>query len=239
VRSRELRNGTKIELSNGGADAVWTTWSAAHGFDAHAGNGPTAKPPNVDALQDDQSRLSYSWDDGGNHYVVLNTDTWTTTPDAATSSTQLGWIALNWLSADLKAAEVNQAVHHIFVFGHKPVVSPLGVDNSDESINPVFTAKLESLLDETTKVRGYFCAHAHLWDARKLPGARGVYQIVAGNGGSSVETVWKQPFYGFTEVRLYQSGKVSVVSYQRPVPNPYNQSPATPATAQSEMMITP
>ncbi len=230
-----------LELSNGPADAVWTQWIAAQGFDGHAGNGPTNGAPNTDALQDDQSKLSYSFDDGDSHYVVLDTDTWTTTPDLSTGSTQIGWIALHWLTADLNAAQANPKTARIFVFGHKPLVSPLGATTSDEAINPALASSMESLLDATPKVSGYFCAHAHEWDARKLPGARGVYQIVAGNGGSQLEAGWNvsTPFYGFTQVRAYQSGRVGVVSFQRPVPNPYNASPATPATAASELVIVP
>lgn len=232
-------NGTKVELSNPGADAVWTSWTAAHGFDSHAGNGPTQAAPNADALSDDQSRLTYSFDDGAVHYVVLNTDTLTTAPDPATGSTQIGWIAMSWLAADLAAAQAKAAVQHIAVFGHKPIVSPSGATGSDAIINPAFTGAIASLLDQTGKVRGYFCAHAHLWDAQKLPGQRGVYQVIAGNGGSQVETAWAQPTYGFTEVRFYQSGKVGVARHDRPVPAPYYQSPAAPAQGQPELVIVP
>jgi len=232
-------NGNKVELSNAPADKVWTDWTAAHGFDTHAGNGPTPAAPNVDALSDDQSRLTYSFNDGAVHYVVLNTDTLTTTPDTVTGSTQIGWIAMHWLAADLAAAQASATIQHIAVFGHKPLVSPLGNTTSDAVINPLFTGAIESLLDQIGKVRGYFCAHAHLWDAQKLPGQRGVYQVIAGNGGSQVESAWAQPSYGFTEVRVYQSGKVGVVSHQRPVPATYFQSPAAPAQAQPELIIAP
>jgi hypothetical protein len=230
-------NGTKIELSNPAADAAWTGFLGGHGFGKYAGNGPTAAGANADALSDDQSKLTYSFDDAGVHYVLLNTDTWTTTPDAATSSTQLGWIAMKWLTADLAAAQASSAVAHIVLLGHKPIVSPSGLTTSDEIVNPTFTSALESLLDKTDKVRGYFCAHAHLWDARKLPGSRGVYQIIAGNGGSNVEASFAMPFFGFTEVRFHASGKVGVIRHDRPVPVPYNQFPAVPATAQPEQIV--
>ena len=232
-------NGTKIELSNPGADAVWTGFLGGHAFGKYAGNGPTTAGANADSLADDQSKLTYSFDDAGVHYVLLNTDTWTTVPDAATGGTQLGWIAMKWLAADLAAAEASGAVDHIVVLGHKPIISPAGLTTSDEIINATFTGALELLLDTTTKVRGYLCAHAHLWDARKLPGSRGVYQIIAGNGGSEVETSFTMPFFGFTEVRFYQSGKVSVIHHDRPVPAPYNLFPAVPATAAEEQIVAP
>jgi hypothetical protein len=232
-------NGSKVELSNPGADDVWTTWAAAHGYDAHAGNGPTPAGDDADALADDQSRLSYSFDAGDVHYVVLDTDTWTTTPDPATGDTQIGWMPLKWLTADLASAQANGAVKHVVLLGHKPVVSPTGDATSDGAVNPALTGALEALLDATPKVRGYFCAHAHLWDARKLPGQRGVYQIVAGNGGSQLEASWGAPTYGFTEVRIYASGKVGVVSWQRPVPATYDQGPTSAAVPEPELVISP
>lgn len=232
-------NGTKVELSNPGADDVWTSWVTGHGFAQQAGNGPTKASPNADALQDNQSKLTYSFDEGGIHYVVLNTDTWTSTPDATTGSTQTGWIAMTWLAGDLAAAQASPSVQHIVVLGHKPIVSPIAGAVKDDAINPAFTGPLETLLDQTAKVRGYFCAHAHLWDAQKLPGKRGVYQIIAGNGGSALESNWAPAFYGFTEVRFYQSGKVGVIRHDRPVPNPYNLPAAGPAQAQAEQTIVP
>jgi hypothetical protein len=228
-----------LEFSNSGSDDVWTSWIAAQGFDGHAGNGPTGAPPNADALQDDQSKLSYSFDDAGVHYVVLNTDTWTTTADATTGATQIGWIALHWLEADIAAAQANASVSSIFVFGHKPIVSPTGGTDGDSAISPDLVPELESTLDGASKVKGYFCAHAHEWDARTLPGSRGVYQIVAGNGGSQLETGWTvaTPYYGFTEARIYSSGRVGIVSHQRPVPTPYDATPAVPAVATPELTI--
>ena len=229
------------ELSNGPADAVWTAWLTRQAFDSHAGNGPTTAGSNADALQDDQSKLSYSFDDSGNHYVVLNTDTWTTTADSSTQSTMIGWVALQWLTADLGAAQANPSVKSVFVFGHKPILSPTGSTAEADAINPVLASGMASLLDATPKVKGYLCAHAHEWDARHLPGSRGVYQIVAGNGGSRLESGWNvaTPFYGFTEARVYTSGRVGIVSHQRPVPSPYTASPAMPATAAAELTIAP
>ena len=124
--------------------------------------------------------------------------------------------------------------------GHKPILAPSGSTAAADAVNPALASKLASLLDGTPKVRGYFCAHAHEWDARKLPGARGVYQIVAGNGGSQLESGWNvaTPYYGFTQARVYQSGRVGIVSFQRPVPSPYTAS-ASPATPATEMIIAP
>ena len=227
----------KDEVSNPAADAVWTSWLAANHFDRHAGNGPTSAPPNADALQDDQRALTYSFDDGGAHFVILDTDSWTTTPDSTTGSTQIGWVAEHWLAADLAAAQANPAITGIYVFGHKPLVAPSG--STDGALNSALVAEIEQLLDSTPKVKGYFDAHVHEWWSTQLPGSRGVWEIIAGNGGSQLATSWSEPnpYFGFTLVKIYASGKVGVVSYRRPAPSPYNAPTSTPATASTELVI--
>jgi hypothetical protein len=234
VSGNEVNN----EASGSDADGEWVSWLHTSGFDSRAGNGPTTAAPNADLLQDDQSKLSYSFDDGGVHYVALNTDTWNTNG----SGSDIGWVPLQWLTADLAKAQGNPAITAILVFGHKPIVSPVGSTAMADIIHPMLTSGLESLLDSTAKVKGYFCAHYHGWDARKLPGARGVYQIIAGNAGSQLETTWTPPmtYYGFTAINVYTSGKVGIVSYERPVPSPYNATTGVvAATAQPEIIIAP
>ena len=68
-----------------------------------------------------------------------------------------------------------------------------------------------------------------------------MYQIVAGNGGSALESGWtaNPPYYGFTVARVYTSGRVGIVSYRRPVPSPYNAPSATPAQPEPEITIAP
>ena len=100
---------------------------------------------------------------------------------------------------------------------------------------------LAQLLDDTEKVKAYLCAHAHQWNDSKLPGKRGTHQIVAGNGGSKLDAAWTPavPYFGFTEVRVYQSGKVGVVDHRRPVPAPYNAPTTQAAIATPELVISP
>ena len=234
-------NGTSVEISNSSADAVWNSWVATNGFASHGGNGPTNSPPNDDALQDDQSSLTYSFDDGANHFIVLDTDSWTTVADSTTGSTQVGWVALNWLQADIEAAQANPQITGIFLFGHKPLISPSGSTAGTDAINPMLAATMQQTLDENSKVKGYFTAHAHEWQASQLPGVRGVTQIIAGNGGSALETAWTEPnpYFGFTVVKIYASGKVGAVSYQRLAPSPYNATTTSPATPAPEIVVAP
>lgn len=229
-------SGTTVEVSNPGADAAWTQWLSASGFGGFAGNGPTVGSDPGDALKDDQSALSYSFDQGGIHFVLLNTDTWTSTVDA-TTLTKIGWVPLAWLKKDLAAAQANPSVSAIFVLGHKPLVSPKGDTAYDATVEASLVPALEQLFDATPKVKAYLAAHAHLWDAQKLPGTRGVYQVVAGNGGSAPAGSWANPFFGFTEVRVYANGSVGVVSHQRPVPTPYSSTAVVKAVAGAELVI--
>ena len=175
--------------------------------------------------------MTYSFDDGSAHYVVLDTDTWTTTVDPSTGGTQIGWVAVHWLEADLAAAQANPATTAIYLFGHKPLVAPSGSTTSTDAINPALAPAITQLLDSTTKVKGYFTSHAHEWVATQLPGSRGVWQIIAGNGGSPLDASWTEPdpYFGFTVVKTYASGKVGVVSYRRPAPTPYNAPTSTAA----------
>src|SRR5436190_825206 len=62
-----------------------------------------------DNLATDQTKLSYSFDFRGMHFVVINTD-----PVGKDAHAPVGWLA-----ADLQAAK-NRGVAHNFVFDHKP-----------------------------------------------------------------------------------------------------------------------
>lgn len=229
----------KSEVPNPVAGDVWLRWLARSGFDARGGNGPTNASPNPDALQDDERNLSYSFDEGRVHFVVLDTDSWTTTPDPATGSTQIGWVPIHWLTADLAAAEANPAVQNIFVLGHKPLTRPSGQTSADQVINPAMNSAMIDLLDAHPKVKGYLTSHDHLWDARQLPGRRGVWQIISGNGGSPLDPAWavEAPYFGFTVVNVYASGRVDVVPYGRPAPKKYDDPVTAPAIARPELTI--
>lgn len=152
-------------------------------------------------------------------------------------STQVGWVAEHWLAADLGAAQANPAITGIYIFGHKPLVAPGGA--SDGALNDALVGPIEQLIDSTPKVKGYFNAHVHEWSSTQLPGTRGVWQIVAGNGGSQLETTWSEPhpYFGFTLVNIYASGKVGVVSYGRPASSPYNSPTSTAALPSPEITI--
>jgi hypothetical protein len=141
----------------------------------------------------------------------------------------------------VQAAQANAKTTGIYVFGHKPLVAPGGATDSDSAINPALAPAIMALFDANSKVRGYFTSHAHQWVQASLTGARAVPQIIAGNGGSALDTTWTvpTPYFGFTVARIYASGKIGIVNYQRPAPTPYNAATTTPAVAQPEFFLSP
>lgn len=226
-----------IETLNPDAVPVWLNWITSSQFDQYAGNGPTNGPPNLDNLTSDQSKFSYSFDHGSIHYVVLNTDT-------VTKANKIGFLPLNWLTTDIQNAQKNSAIQTILIFGHKPIVPakpPLGmnVKGSDLTIDPSLVQPMTDLFDQNPKVKAYLCAHAHLWDAQRLPGKRGVWQVISGFGGSPLDyngNPASGSVFGFTVLKVYESGNLSVTEYSRPVPNPYTGA-TTAATPKTEFMI--
>jgi hypothetical protein len=230
----DASKGAKVEVLNPATIPVWTDWLSRNGFDQFAGNGPTDAAPNMDMLKGDESRMTYSFDIGDTHFVILNTDTLNTTLN-------IGWIAFNWIKQDILKAQHNSDIKSIFVLGHKPILAPIeAVEPGNSIINPL-SFRLASLLNGSRKVKAYLCAHAHLWEARQLGGRHSAWQVVAGNGGSQLVEGWEPiggKFFGFTLVKLYENGKVGVVSYRRPVPPIYFEGPTQPAQPQPEIFLT-
>jgi len=224
--------GQSVEVSNPPTGTVFTSMMAAF---IPAGNGPTEAPPNPDGVARDESQLSFSFRDGNRMFVLLDTDTYIgdDSPDG------IGYVPLNWLQEQLRQAQSDATIGHVFVFGHKPIV---GQEGEGETIAPSQRAAFQSVLcdpsgrGEPTKVRGYFCAHAHYWDYDSLPcpSAPGMLnQVINGNGGTSVENAFFEPphgFFGYTILGVTRSGRVVLEAWGRPVTVPDdapNQAPAT------------
>jgi hypothetical protein len=64
-----------------------------------------------------------------------------------------------------------------------------------------------------------FSAHNHLWYKHR-PSPNGAWQIIAGNGGSILESgvVGDDAYFGFTQVTVGRHGGVTVTSFGRAVP---------------------
>lgn len=238
----------KTEVPNPPAWAYWLSvmsppGSKAGGYDFIAGsNGPTTAAPNPDRLLTDESRFSYTFRSGAILFVILNTDT-------QVDATSAGTVPLQWLAAQLRGAQADPAVQHVFVMGHKPIVSPA---TGDGGIRADQAADLYALLNNpggdgsTGKVRAYLSAHAHEWKysaslALKDGSAGKIPQIVAGNGGSPPAKNWRgdAAYFGYTLVAVMQSGAITAQSLGRKIPAPYYAQAATPTTVRATHDIVP
>ena len=167
-----------------------------------------------DGLATDQSKLSYSFDFQGFHFVVINTDP---VGNDAHAPTQ-------WLSADLAAAAARN-VKKNFVFGHKPAYTYAFLANAATpaaglDAAPGTVADRDAFWNVIEANRAiYFCGHEHVYNVSQPRGA--AYQILVGAGGSpfdaKVTDVTKNPAtdreYTWATVRLHQDGSADILGY--------------------------
>ena len=175
-------------------------------------NGPKATGlfPGTDSLMSDQSHLTYSFDFGGDHFVVFNTD-------PVDRENRLPW---HWLENDLRAAREDGA-RHIFLFGHKP---PFPVHFESESGLELCPANRDSLWSviERYNCDAYFGSHYHLWDTLQIHKGK-TWEIVCGNAGAPVDKDWLPSYYGYTLVNVYD--KVDVTSMGHDVDKDHYMEP--------------
>lgn len=159
----------------------------------------------LDSLPTDQSKLTYSFDNGCDHFIILNTDP--VGRDAI--------VPFNWIANDIKNAR-NNGARHIFSFGHKPAYSSYLKPGDGLEAN-VRTRDSFWKYMEQYNAEAMFSAHEHIWDTIH-PHVGKTWQVIAGNGGSLVETTWMgsgQAYFGYTLVNVYTNNQVGVKSYGR------------------------
>jgi calcineurin-like phosphoesterase family protein len=237
----------KVEVPNHATDARWLKWLHNSGFDtfAKAANGPTNASPNPDQLANDQSEMTYSFNIGDVHFIVINTDTLNTNIDKDTNASHTGWIPYHWIEQNVRSAQANPKVSAIFLIGHKPIMEHPQAEEKEKAIlntkkHPLGD-QLQALFQANDKVRAYLCAHEHLWNCSRLEKAPQVWQVIVGNAGSKLNSKWNPPggtFFGFSQINVYDSGKIGLVNYQRPTPKPpqkyFEGAPVPPASAQPQ-----
>lgn len=178
-------------------------------------------PGAADGLSTDQSKLSYSFDVGDNHFAIINTD-----PAGADSTAPA-----NWLSADFSAAQTRGA-KHFFVFGHKPAYTyfynstatagGLDANTAGTANRDAFWSTIESY------GATYFCGHEHTYNMSQptiinTDGTKrtsSAYQVLVGSGGSPFDAAAlaagepvTDRYYAFANVSVFQSGKVQIDAY--------------------------
>ncbi len=184
-----------------------------------------------DALQTDQSRLSYSFDFKDTHFLALDTD-----------PVGKDWHVPNaWVASDLAAARAKGA-KHIFVIAHKPAY-PYPTVPTDGLVmdQPARDAFWTSLVNN--QVEATFSAHNHVY-YRSQPTGK-TWMIIAGNGGTPIDATADRDarFHG-NLLRVYaghvlNNGRVFSKSYGRDVPAAtYTQAPAGATTLRDSVEIT-
>jgi hypothetical protein len=239
---KDDKDADDTEVPNKHCDSVWLKWLKKSGFDtvARVANGPTAGHPKEDHLVDDQSELTYSFNIKDIHFIVINTDTISSVIDPKTKHPYAGWVPYHWIEKDVKAAQEDSKISAIFLFGHKPIMDHPKKEE-DSILNEgdyKLGDKLQSLFQSHSKVRAYLCAHEHVWDSAPLAKAPKVYQVIAGNAGSQLNSKWSPPggtYFGFSEIKIYGHGKVGLINHARPTPTPpqlyFEDHPQAPMAA--------
>jgi hypothetical protein len=171
--------------------------------------------PGLDGETTDQSKLTYSFDFRGSHFVVINTDPVGVGINGGSLDSHA---PTQWLAQDLAAA-ASRGNTHFFVFGHKPAytydysgtgaVTGGGLD-VDLPARDAFWNVIEQY------GATYFCGHEHT-TAVARPNRKAA-QVLVGSGGSPFDvakgTVSVNPAtdrdYAWASVEVHQSGEVEV-----------------------------
>lgn len=224
-----LQGNHESQAKSGGTKLAYveaeTSWVSVMGPHIQGSNGP--KAGGADGLATDQSKLTYSFDHAGTHFVVLNTD-----------PVGKDWqVPAQWVASDLAAARAAGA-KHVFSIGHKPAYpSPLSGEGGLSMFPAVRDAFWSAM--ENSHAEAMLAAHNHLWFKTR---PTKTWQIVAGNGGSLLEpgVTGTDAYYGFTHVQIDASGAVTAKSYGRDVPaNGYlGKSAAYPTTVRDTVDLT-
>ncbi|HSZ71919.1 MAG TPA: T9SS type A sorting domain-containing protein [Cytophagaceae bacterium] len=199
--NHETQDKAAGKLSFPAAERTYVREMAAY---IRGANGPVATGlvAGTDSLTTDQSKLTYSFDHKGSHFVILNTD-----PVGRDSR-----VPTYWIDNDIRTARTNGA-KHIFAFGHKPAY-PSVLTVTDGLVAYPYQRNVFWNTMENNQCEAMFSAHNHLWE-KQQPHTGKTWQIIAGNGGSSLQSGTAHPYFGYTLVNVYTYGTVTAVSYGR------------------------
>ncbi|MEP7217495.1 MAG: metallophosphoesterase [Bacteroidota bacterium] len=212
--NHEVQNDKKIAYA--AAERQWLSIMAPY---INGSNGPAAG--GADSLATDQSRLTYSFNFKDAHFVVLNTD-----------PVGKDWrVPTKWIATDVAAAH-GAGVKHIFAIGHKPAYPWDGADGLAKY--PTDRDNFWSAL-EGNNSEAMLAAHNHLFYKEQPHGK--TWQIVAGNGGSILETglAPDKLYYGYTVVSVLKNGRVIAKSMGRDIPAASYKAPAPASTYPTTM----
>lgn len=233
--NHETQNASKVTTLAG--EQAWLEIMAPYIISA---NGEPAGGP--DGLATDQSKLSYSFDWKGTHFLLLDTD-----PQGRDWTVPTQWVATDVAAAKAAGAKHIMAVMHKPAYGWSgaPTDSLLGKGATPTAFYLGLRDQFWSTL-ENNQAEAVFSAHNHLWS--KFQPTNHTWQIIAGNGGSQLETTVANgsagipAYYGYTVVNVSAAGPVVVKSMGRDIPAAgyWADAPAsaTPTTVRDTQDIT-
>lgn len=149
------------------------------------------------------NELTYSFTQKNIAFIVMNTDTYNP-PVAPATEGEEGQIPLSWITGQLTKYQNDTSIDHIFVLGHRSYYV-YGTPTTGHGGLPDGQALWDAMTD--AKAVAWLGAHTH--DYNRYQGATGgVTQIIAGNAGSPGSS----GFFGYTQITVYASGKITLDS---------------------------
>ncbi|OPX86073.1 MAG: Calcineurin-like phosphoesterase [Pelotomaculum sp. PtaB.Bin013] len=154
-----------------------------------------------------QGRSYYSFNYLNTHFIVLDT-AWQSGYGPAEAELKPGSQQWEWLSQDLENA--SKQSRHIFIFGHKPPVSPFRAGGPDTESNlpdghgsswgdPGVAAEFMQLV-ASYHVDAVFSGHIHMYNRLDIQGLP--YIITAGAGASLYASQESGGFYHYVKCRI-------------------------------------
>ncbi len=165
---------------------------------------------------DNQMTFSFKRKNVG--FIFMNTDTYNTNEEESQ-------LPVDWVERELDTLQADTTIKHIFVLGHKPYYLGQTPQTGHAGIADSATSLWGKM--EGVEALAMLSAHAHTYVPSQINGK--VHQIVAGNGGSPLDshgTSCPQTF-GYCIVNVKIDGSVEMIAkgYQpgmpcyEPVPN--------------------
>lgn len=212
TKTARLENEELWRASMGDLILDTARWKAVTGIEASAFDAANAPPVGgPDGNQTSQSQLTFSFDAGGSHFAVIDTD----------PVGNDGHGPAHWLAQDFRQARARGA-RRFFVFGHKPAYTYYFKDGVEADGMDIYPDNARAFWQVMEQYGGaYFCGHQHIYNARQPARADGgkAWQVMVGSGGSPFSAKAgdsrnpQDRTYAWALVKVHASGKVRIDVY--------------------------
>lgn len=176
--------------------------------------------PDTDSLD---NRLTFSFTRRNIGFIVMNTDSFYPYPypkkviDNGYGLAE-SRVPTDWITKKIAHFQSVDSIDHIFVLGHKPHYIGSKVAHGHDGI--VGGTKIWDAMNNSDKTHAMLSAHVHEY-IRSQPITNGPYQVVAGNGGSTMPD-----FFGYSTINIYEDNRVELITKGFDVDTPYYRTSA-------------